>query len=282
MKNTYFSIVTSLIAANYTFANNLIVTEFMPSPSGYDNDREWFEIYNADREPVNLNGIEFHSNGTQDFTVTQDTYVDPGQYYVFGVSYDPLVNGGIEVDYVYNYRHFSLAQNSDIIKIVKDEVVLDEVNYENASEGKSFFLPHYKWDNSQPGSWMVSNLPSSEYGEGGYGTPGDVNEDILDIVIENAPQSGNRGDILSFDITVSNPTDHDVVFDSWLTATQYDMSYMPILYFDNLLKNDEIVSKTVTISVPVNASTGDYVVSTNFGNFENTATWSKSFVVNIE
>ena len=284
MKNIIFSIITTslLTVSTSTADNNLIITEFMPSPNGYDSDREWFEIYNADNEAVNLNGIEFHSNGTQHFKVTLDRFVESGDRFVFGVSDDPILNGGIDVDYVYNYRHFSLAKVADEIKIILDGEFIDEVYYQDALESKSFFLPHYQLDNSDMTNWRVSSLPSNRYGDGGFGTPGDLNEDVLEVVIKSAPQSVKRGDIVKFDLDVYNPTDHNVWFDAWMYATRHDMSYLPMVRFDNAIDRDKSVQKTITLHVPLNIATGEYVISTEFGIFEDSTFWHDSFNLTVE
>lgn len=284
MKNIIFSIITTslLTVSTSTADNNLIITEFMPSPNGYDSEREWFEIYNAGSEELNLNGIEFHSNGTQNFKVTIDRFIESGQRFVFGVSDDQSLNGGIDVDYVYNYRHFSMAQASDKIVMVRDSEILDEVYYQDALESKSFFLPDFKLENADMSNWKVSSLPSSKYGDGGYGTPGDMNEDVLEVVVNNAPQNVKRGEVLMFNIEVYNPTDHDVLFDAWMYAMQHDMTYTPIVRFDNELKKNETAHKTITVYVPMNVDTGEYAISTEFGIFEDTAFWHDSFIVNVE
>jgi len=287
-KDIVLSIITGLFAVSTTLADHpqiqvedLIVTEFMPSPTGYDYDREWFEVYNASPDAIDLQGLKVRGNGTQYFTVMGYNPVNPGQYFVFGVNSDPELNGGITVDYVYNYRHFSLSSRGDEISLLRGDNVIDEVYYDAGLEGRSCFLPNKTLDNSLTESWLFSKLPVNYYGnDNNIGTPGDFNEDVIDVEIVDAPIEAFRGDTVFLAVKVSNVTDHTTTFDGWISATKDGVTYIPFALFDNHLFDSVETTKTVGVRVPEFAPIGEYEVKINIGTFD-TTNWSDLTLIDV-
>ena len=160
-------------------------------PQITDEEGEWFEVYNASSEEINLNGLMVHElddgNGDteeQTFLVTEDVVVAAGDYVVFGVNTDTSLNGGVDVDVVYVHGSFSLKNGDDSIALSNSVELLDSVSFNDAD------FPDYKGhsmslhsdmltasDNDNGGNWYSCTdgsqavLPS-----GDVGTPGTAND----------------------------------------------------------------------------------------------------------
>ena len=62
-------------------AGDLIVTEIMPDPTEVNDPAgEWFEIYNNTGVGLNLDGLGFMDDGSDDFTVSGDLYLPANEY----------------------------------------------------------------------------------------------------------------------------------------------------------------------------------------------------------
>jgi hypothetical protein len=121
-------------------AGDLVITEWMPNPSGVtDANGEWFELYaSAD---IDLNDLQL-SRATDvagPFTV-ETTLGSPGclavpagSYVVFARNLDPLVNGELPVaDFVFA---FSLNNSNAGLAIGVADVHIDEVTWMSSSDG---------------------------------------------------------------------------------------------------------------------------------------------------
>ena len=61
----------------------IVITEFIPNPIGTDSQREWFEIYNAGADPVDLLGWTIKDDGTNSHTIVAGggtTTIGSGSY----------------------------------------------------------------------------------------------------------------------------------------------------------------------------------------------------------
>ncbi len=153
----------------------IVITEVMPNPSQVsDSYGEWFEIYNASDDVLDINGWHIKDSDNDNHSISADgstLLIQPGQYLVLCRNGDPELNGGIEADY--DYSGFSLSNNEDEI-ILTDETgaIVDQVNYTNSfpfSSGYSMEIHDVEIDNSLESNWYVSTL---SYGSGDHGTPG--------------------------------------------------------------------------------------------------------------
>ena len=186
------------------------------------------------------------------------------------------------MDYTYNYRHLSLSATGDAIRLMRGNNVIEEVYYNEGIEGKSSFLPNKTLDNSLPESWLFSKLPAYYYGNvNNIGTPGDINEDVVEVKIVDAPIEADRGGTVLLDVEVYNPTDHIVSFDGWLTATKDGETYTPFALIGNQLLPMVEITKTVSVSVPQFAPVGEYEVAINIGTFD-TTNWSDALIIDIK
>lgn len=165
----------------------IVINEFMPDPDAvFDNQGEWFELYNYGDKPVRLNQWRI-SDADADFQVLDFPAVfifQPAGFIVLGNNADTLTNGGVVEDY--QYYNFTLANTGDEI-ILRDDngVLLDSVGYGSGwplSAGRSTALLNPADDNALAQYW---NLATAVYGAGDRGTPGASNENQVRVVSEN-------------------------------------------------------------------------------------------------
>jgi len=161
---------------------DLVISEIMQNPSAVpDGDGEYFEVYNASANPIDMMGFVIRDNGSNMFTVATSVTIAPGAYAVFANN-DGTVNsnGGIPtVDYAYP-SGFALGNGSDQVIIECNGTIIDIVDYDNGTTfpdpaGASMQLDPILLDavNNDIGSnWCES---TSAFGSGDLGTPGSAN-----------------------------------------------------------------------------------------------------------
>ncbi|WP_405369881.1 T9SS type A sorting domain-containing protein [Nonlabens sp. Asnod2-A12] len=174
---------------NVTCANpgDLIITEIMQNPASVnDNLGEYFEVYNTTGAAIDMLGYEIVdlTNANENFTVILSVIVPANGYAVFVASADPLANGGITPDYVYDGTSMFLGNSSDELSIQCGGTVIDEVSWDNGATfpdgiGMSMELSlnsYNSTDNDLGTNW---GLAVTAYGDGDLGTPGAVNDFTL-------------------------------------------------------------------------------------------------------
>lgn len=192
--------------ASYTVAaaaalapGDLVITEVMQNPNAVlDASGEWFEVYNATANAIDLNGLEFKDDGTNSFIVAGSVVVPAGGFAVLGLNGDTGTNGGVTIDYVYPSA-WSLGNADDEVVILDGATEIDRVNYDGGPvwpdpTGASMYLTDLNADNSLGANWATSTAP---YGAGDLGTPGSGPS--------TAPAISNLAH------TPANPLDTDVV-----------------------------------------------------------------------
>jgi hypothetical protein len=157
-----------------------------------DANGEWFEVYNAGRFPVQMQGMTISdsssgSSGKQKYhVIASSLLVEPGAYVVLGNNANTSTNGGVPVDYAYPNTALMLANTIDAIKLSRsltpgDTLALftvDRIQYadgtKSAKDGVSRELLNPVLDNSNvDGSFWADALPGATYGPSGLtrGTP---------------------------------------------------------------------------------------------------------------
>jgi len=166
-------------------AGDLVITEFMQNPNlSSDANGEWFEVYNGSGGQVELDGLYVYDLGTERFTVTGPLLVEDGEYVVFGVNADLLVNGGVAVDYDFA-SSYTLGNSDDEIGLADSSalgVVFDVVAWDNGltfpdGNGASSSLSPSVLDatlNDLGSNWCLTF--TATFGLGDKGTPGEANE----------------------------------------------------------------------------------------------------------
>ena len=168
----------------YTF--NIVLNEIMKNPGAVsDSDGEWFELYNAGDDTVDITGWTFKDSDNDSFSIDVNCCINipPNEYFVLICNGDTATNGGIsKYDLVYDREVFNLGNSDDeIIMIDTYEFEIDRVQYDNGTNfpdpnGLSMELIYHNLDNNDGANWIESTnmLPS-----GDYGTPGEGNSTFL-------------------------------------------------------------------------------------------------------
>ncbi len=166
-------------------AGDLIITEMMTNPDVVaDTDGEWFEIYNNSGMDVDLDGMEVYDRGSNTFTVSGTVLVAAGEYAVLGTNSDTGTNGGVDIDYAYNYSTgsagFALGQADDEVVLSNGSIEIDAVEYDGGPNfpdptGYSMSLSGDvldDLDNDDGANWCQG---SDVTAEGDFGSPGVAN-----------------------------------------------------------------------------------------------------------
>ena len=163
--------------------NEVMVNPENPSNPTVDTDREWFEVYNAGRLPVEMEGYviaDSAASGRRPYhKIASPLRVAPGAYVVLGNTTNTTSSGGVPVDYAFGGA-LALANSLDAVKLARvygtDTLTLDRTQYASASvsakSGISRELTNPALDNSNmDGSNWGDASVTSVYGTGGRGTP---------------------------------------------------------------------------------------------------------------
>ncbi len=127
------SVNSRTIAAPITAAdlapNDLIITEYLANPIGItDADGEYFEIFNATANPIDLGGLVIRDDGSNSFTVTALTLAAQS-FAVFSSSDGTSL--GILPDYIYG-GSMALTNTDDEIGLYRpDGTVIHQVIYDD-------------------------------------------------------------------------------------------------------------------------------------------------------
>ena len=162
----------------------IVISEIMANPGSVsDSYGEWFEIVNTTDSTIDLQGWSIKDLDGDEHELHSDQasiLISPNEYFVLAKNNDQSLNGGVEVDYV--YEGYSLSNNDDeVILLDASGSVVDEVHYENGwpfSSGVSMEIHDPLIDNALIGSWFSS---TSSYGNGDMGSPGTAFDGTLEI-----------------------------------------------------------------------------------------------------
>jgi hypothetical protein len=196
-------------------AGDLVITEILQNPGVVaDAGAEWFEVLNTSALTVDLQGLELVTDGT--VVVNTSLVVAPGGYVVFGVSSDPLVNGGAPIDFAYG-GSLILGNAADEVSVEYQGLVFDVVAWD---DGATFPDPSGASMSLDPGaSDAVSNDVGSAwctavdpFGDGDLGTPGAANPACAGVVDADSDGFDTTSDCDDTDPTV-NPGATEVAYD---------------------------------------------------------------------
>ncbi len=180
MTNTLKSILffTFLFASSHSYSANinpgdLLVSEVMSNPAQVsDTAGEWFEIFNASANIIDLDGITISDNGSNAHEIDNggSLLIDPGTYLVLGRNADMSQNGGYLADYVYS--NFTLGNSQDQIILSRDNIEIARLDYSGAAFGVAGVSSELIAQTLMP---TISDYMLTEnfiYGLGDIGTPG--------------------------------------------------------------------------------------------------------------
>ncbi|MCK6504528.1 FG-GAP-like repeat-containing protein, partial [Myxococcota bacterium] len=168
-----------LVDEDFVEDGDVLITEIMVDPSKVsDAYGEWFELQNLSGRAIDLVGWEIRSDDGDTLTITESLVVEHDDYVVLGVEDDTSINGGANVDYLYDRDDFSLSNDSDALFVYVLDAVVSEVEYTSSwplTTGYSLNLDD-KFGNASTVSdvdyWCEARRT---YGSGDYGTPGSSN-----------------------------------------------------------------------------------------------------------
>lgn len=157
----------------------LVITEIMVEPGfAPDITGEWFEIFNATPETLDLTGMVIRDNGGDFHMVPVEAglSIEPNTYLVLGLSDLAEENGGVIVDYVVD--GVSLDTPVDALILEFGTVEIDRVEWDagypiTAGYSLNLNLGNLAFDqNDDVFAWCPSLIL---FGGGDYGTPGAQN-----------------------------------------------------------------------------------------------------------
>src|SRR5678816_4040356 len=88
-------------------------------------DREWFEVYNASANDIDLFGLVISDLGTDRAILDSSVIVASGAYAVLGDSTNIAINGNVPVDAA--YTGIALGNGDDELILSNASGVLDEI-----------------------------------------------------------------------------------------------------------------------------------------------------------
>jgi predicted extracellular nuclease len=175
----------------------IVINEIMVDPDAVpDSAGEWFELYNAASEPVDIQGWRIRSGVGELHTIGASLVIPVGGYVVLGNNSSLTANGGVIVDYVYS--GITLADDIDRLSLEYGDETVDGVSYNSTgflvSPGASIQLISPTLDNDVGANWRRAHiiwLGSA----GDRGTPGAANnaDTTSPEVDSTSPDSGATG-----------------------------------------------------------------------------------------
>ena len=162
---------------------DIIITEIMNNPAIADDAvGEWVEVMNTTGESIDLEGFTLSDNGNDTHVIASSVVVAPGGFAILAASADLGLDGVVTADYV--FEGIAFGNGSDAVMVWKDDVVIDEVAYDNGEtfpdmSGVAMNLSPGAYDaasNDDGANWCAATSILALAGEiTDYGTPGSEN-----------------------------------------------------------------------------------------------------------
>ncbi|MGW8315312.1 MAG: lamin tail domain-containing protein, partial [Bacteroidales bacterium] len=155
---------------------SVMISEIHYNPSadlqGEDEDFEFLELYNGEKEQVDLSGYQFTDGIT--FTFPAGSYIDPGEYIILASNALNYMDSGARCFQITSGR---LNNAGEVITFCDPEnEIVDQVHFDDHypwprepdGEGPSLELISPTLDNAQASSWRASELTGGSPGSGQY------------------------------------------------------------------------------------------------------------------
>jgi len=176
-----FSLGLCVVAGEAANPGDVIINEVMQDPVAVgDTQGEWFELYNATSEDIDINGWVIRDDAANVHTIDNGSplVISAKGYLVLGNNADMATNGGYSCDY--EYSSFTLSNSDDEIVLGEGGVEIDRINYDGGPiwpnpSGASMAWLGPPGDNNDGARWIVEGV--AFYGDGDWGTPGYKNTD---------------------------------------------------------------------------------------------------------
>jgi hypothetical protein len=132
-------------------SGQITINEFLPNPSGNDEEEEWIEIYNDSDSIVDISDwqLDDEASGSEPFIFPKNTLIAPKSYIVF----TRQITG------------IALNNDKDSIRLLLPEgAVFQEINYEKPPQGKSSAKTGegFVWNVPTPGTTNIAGIAISE------------------------------------------------------------------------------------------------------------------------
>jgi len=255
---------------------DLVITEVfadekaMAGGAGTDTGKEWFEIYNAKDQPIDLEGLTVTHSRIDDSKLNTHTVrqglVAPGQFFTLGnaaqESIPPYVDYGYGTDLgdLFNTDGGKLTLSCGDREI--DSAVYDSIKEGHSRELTSAQAPEYTLNDDQA-NWCQAN--DTEFEAGNFGTPGSDN-DCRPIVVGQCSDRGvlrdavapAPGDLVITEVMPS-PTKASDATAEWFEAKVMNDVDLNGVGLDRLGDNN-IKPDLITASDCLHVTAGSYVV----------------------
>lgn len=229
---------------------DLVISEIMINPNGDNSKNEWFEIYNATSSDVDLNGLIITGKTGESQTLSTSVVVAAGDYALFAVK--ATNNGGAGTpDFTYTRSTNRFDNTNDRLTIASSTVTFDNVTWTTSGDfvatlGYSLQLDAYRLDSTKNDDAAVWCVGMTEYGTGGFGTPGTANEScglptlaVADLV---------AGDLVINEVMVNPATTNDP-YKEWFEI--YNASGSDVNLNGLVLRDKDTDSYTIAVDVIV-------------------------------
>jgi hypothetical protein len=158
---------------------DVVISEIMANPKGSDTGKEWFELYNASSEPIDLAGtrlVASHEDGASPKThLMESLVIEPGEYAVVGSMLPEFVLPF--VDYGYGTSLGDLRNMAGRVAVACGNTIIDEVIYVDMKDGVAKGFDGAREPdsvaNSDRANWCDASV---EFIDGEFGSPGAPNE----------------------------------------------------------------------------------------------------------
>lgn len=160
---------------------DIVINEIMQNPYAVvDTHGEYFELYNATDDEIDINGWTVRDNGSDSFVIDNGgplTIASHG-YIVLGNDGDSMTNGGYTCDYAYSGMYLGNSEDELILeygRTIIDSVYWDDgVTFPDPTGASMELDPAHQnsVENDDGANWYTAYTP---YGDGDSGTPGSAN-----------------------------------------------------------------------------------------------------------
>ena len=162
-------------------AGDIVITELMHNPGvGPDEEAEWFEVYNASGQSINLKGLTIADNGDEMTTLRTGAVIGIGAYAVFGVgAMEGWAYTDFEPDGWYSYGYVGLSNDGDALHLSNNTGILDSsADYSTTigAEGVAWQLDANSLDtttNDDANHWCDATTAMGTSGD--FGSPREPN-----------------------------------------------------------------------------------------------------------
>ena len=221
----------------------IVINEIIQNPAAVsDNNGEWFELFNATPDPVDIDGWTIKDNGSNFHVITNGgpLVIPAGGFLVLGRDANAASNGGVAIDY--QYSNLFLGNGSDSLILLDTAATeVDRVEWDNGATfpdptGASMALKGPALDNNVGSNWCQAQ---TAFGDGDRGTPGAPNDCFAGLVINEVDADQTSSDTAEF-IEIYDGGDGNTDL-SGLVVVLYngsdDASYAPAIDLDGFSTN---------------------------------------------